>query len=132
MYLLDTSLCILIIRKAPSKLLKRLDDCDPEQVGLSAVTLSELTYGVSASAATPKNREALELFLSAFQVIDYGAQAALAYGHVRQALAEKNVAIGAMDLMIAAHALALGATLVSSEPKPFRAVPGLVVENWAR
>ncbi len=132
MYLLDTSLCILIIRKAPAKLLKRLDDCDPDEVALSAVTLSELTYGVSASAGSPKNREALELFLSAFQVLDYTAQAALAYGQVRSALAQKNVPIGAMDLMIAAHALSLGATLVSSEPKPFRAVPSLVVENWAR
>lgn len=132
MYLLDTSLCILIIRKAPAKVLKRLDDCEPEDVALSAVTLSELTYGVSSSSASGKNREALELFLSAFQVLDYTAQAALAYGQVRQALASDGVAMGAMDLMIAAHALSLGATLVSSEPKPFRAVPGLVVENWAR
>lgn len=132
MYILDTHFCIHLISKRPPKALDRLIACPPDQVGLSAITLSELAYGVSGSPTRERNREALELFLVALPVLEYPAEAAFAYGEIRAVLEQKGVILGAMDLMIAAHAVAVGATLVSNKPKEFRRVPGLQVENWAR
>ena len=132
MYLLDTNICIYLIRKHPAKVLERLMACSPDDVALSVVTLSELAYGVSKSQAQQKNREALELFLSPFQVLEYPADAAFAYGHIRAELEIKGTPIRGMDLMIAAHAVAAGATLVSNNLKEFRRVSGLKTENWAR
>ena len=132
MFLLDTNICTYLIKKRPAKVLERLMRCSPEDVALSVVTLSELAYGVSKSQAQQKNREALELFLCPFQVLEYPAEAAFAYGHIRAELERKGMPIGGTDLMIAAHAMATGATLVSNNLKEFRRVPGLKTENWAR
>lgn len=132
MFLLDTNICIYLIRKRPAKVLERLMACSPDAVSISVVTHCELSYGVSKSQAKEKNREALELFLAPFQVLEFPAAAALAYGDIRAELERKGTPIGAMDLMIAAHALGIGATLVSNNLREFRRVPGLVTENWAR
>ena len=132
MYLLDTSICIHLIRKRPAKLLDRILACDPEEVGLSVITLTELAHGVIKSQDPRRNRDALELFLAALQVLEFPAEAAFAYGQIRAQLEEKGSGLGAMDLMIAAHARALGATLVSNKPREFRRVSGLKTENWAR
>ncbi len=132
MYLLDTNICIYLIRKQPPKVLERLMRCSPDEVALSVVTLSELAFGVSKSQSPQKNRTALELFLTPFQVLAYTAEAAFNYGEIRSELERKGTPIGAMDLMIAAHAKATGATLVSNNLKEFRRVSGLETENWAR
>jgi tRNA(fMet)-specific endonuclease VapC len=131
-FLLDTNICIYLIRKRPAKVLERLMTCSPEVVAVSVVTYCELSFGVSKSQAKQRNREALELFLAPFQVLEFPAGAALAYGEIRAELGRKGTPIGAMDLMIAAHALSIGATLVSNNLREFRRVPGLAVENWAR
>jgi len=99
---------------------------------LSVVTLSELAYGVSKSQTPRENQQALELFLSPFQVLEYPTEAAFAYGHIRADLERKGTPIGGMDLMIAAHAMAMGAILVSNNLKEFRRVSGLKCENWVR
>lgn len=132
MVLLDTQLCLAIIKKAPPKALDRLLACSPDQVGLSVVTLGELVHGVARSRAPQKNRQALELFLAALQVVEFSAEAALAWGELRAQLDAKGVALGALDTMIAAQALSLGATLATSSPKAFRRISGLTVENWVR
>jgi tRNA(fMet)-specific endonuclease VapC len=131
-YLLDTNICIYLIRKQPPKVLERLMACSPDEVALSVVTLSELAYGVSKSQAQAKNRASLELFLTPFRVLDYTVEVAFAYGEIRAELEQKGTPIGAMDLMIAAHAKATGATLVSNNLREFRRVAGLQTENWAR
>ncbi len=132
MYLLDTNLCIHLIRKRPVKLLERIMACDPEEVGLSVITLTELAHGVIKSRDPKRNRDALELFLAALQVLEYPAEAAFAYGQIRAELEQKGSSLGAMDLMIAAHARALGAVLVTNKPKEFRRVSGLETQNWLR
>lgn len=132
MYLLDTNICIYIIKKQPPRVLGHLMKLQPSEVGLSVVTLSELAYGVQKSSAPEKNRGALELFIAPFQVFEYSRKASFIYGEVRAALERKGTPIGAMDLMMAAHALALGATLVSNNLREFRRVHGLTTENWAR
>jgi tRNA(fMet)-specific endonuclease VapC len=132
MILLDTQLCLHIIKKAPPKALERLLACSPDEVGLSVITLGELAHGVARSRAPQKNEQALQLFLAALQVVEFSAEAALLWGELRAQLDAKGIALGALDTMIAAHALSLGATLASSSPKPFRRISGLKVENWAR
>lgn len=132
MYLLDTNICIYLIKKHPAKVLERLTSCSPDEVALSTVTVSELAYGVSKSRAHRQNAEALQMFLAPFQVLSYSPEAAFVYGDIRAELERKGTPIGAMDLLIAAHAKALGATLVSNNLREFRRVPGLETENWAR
>lgn len=132
MYLLDTNICIYVIKKQPPRVLEHLMERQPREVGLSVVTLSELAYGAQKSSVPDKNRAALELFVAPFQVFEYSREASFIYGEVRTALERKGTPIGAMDLMIAAHALALGATLVSNNLREFRRVPGLTTENWTR
>ena len=131
MYLLDTNICIYIIKKQPPRVLGHLMKLQPSEVGLSVVTLSELAYGAQKSSAPGKNRGALELFIAPLQVFEYSRKASFIYGEIRVALEKKGTPIGAMDLMIAAHALALGATLVSNNTREFRRVHGLSTENWA-
>jgi tRNA(fMet)-specific endonuclease VapC len=132
MYLLDTALCLRIIEKAPPKALARLLECPPDEVGISVITLGELAHGVAASPAPEKGRKALELFLAALQVVEYSAEAALTYAELRAQLDARGAEPGALEVMVAAHALSLGATLATSSTKSFRRVSGLSVENWVR
>lgn len=132
MYLLDTHISLHLIQKRPAKLLERLMACEPDEVGVSIMTLAELAYAVVKSEAPERSRAALELFLTAVQILEYPAEAAFAYAEIRAALEQQGSPMGAMDLMIAAHAVATGSTLVSNKPKEFRRVPGLTTENWAR
>lgn len=132
MHLLDTDICIYLIKKQPRKVLDRLMDCSPDDVALSVVTLSELAFGVAKSRDKSKNGKALELFMAPFQVLPFPVEAAFAYAEIRAHLEKKGRPIGPMDLMIAAHAVSLGATLVSNNLREYRRVPRLEAENWAR
>lgn len=128
--MLDTNICIYLIRQRPQSLLDRLRSFPVGDIGISVITLAELQYGVSKSSQPKRNREALEQFLSPLEVAVYDRQATIAYGTIRTALEKKGLPIGAMDLLIAAHALSLGVRLVTDNEKEFRRVPGLRVENW--
>jgi tRNA(fMet)-specific endonuclease VapC len=130
MYLLDTNICIYLIKQRPSKVLERLMRCSPEEVALSVITVSELAYGARKSQAPERNRSALELFAAPFQILPFTEDAAYVYGDVRATLEKKGTPIGSMDLMIASHALAVGAVLVSNNLREFRRVPELTMENW--
>lgn len=129
-YLLDTDACSYLMKRRPAKLVKRLTALEPGDVGISSITLSELMYGVEKSLFPERNREALEAFLLPLEVAEYGAEAAAFYGKIRAALSRKGTPIGGNDLLIAAHALALGIPLVTNNVREFRRVPGLKVENW--
>jgi len=130
MYLLDTNICIYIINKKPQSVFDRLEDLSQQNIGVSVVTLSELQYGVEKSRDKNKNQQALKKFISPLSIYPFDYNASIAYGKVRSALEEKGTLIGAMDLMIASHAIALEAVLVTNNIKEFRRVSGLRVENW--
>jgi tRNA(fMet)-specific endonuclease VapC len=130
-YLLDTDICIYLMKNRSEKILKRLKTLEPGDVGISSITLAELHYGVEKSLFPERNREALEAFALPLEVAEFGAEAAVHYGAVRAALARKGTPIGGNDLFIAAHALALGVPLVTNNLREFRRVPGLKVEGWA-
>ena len=128
--MLDTNICIYIIKQNPQTVLDRLVAMPTENVGLSVVTVAELRFGVSKSAQPRRNHEALDRFFSPFEIALYDEPAASAYGTIRTALESEGKPIGPMDLLIAAHAVSLNAKLVTNNTKEFARVAGLAVDNW--
>lgn len=131
-FLLDTNVCIDMIRGKSDRILPRLRRCRPGDVGISSITLAELWHGVAKSRDPEGNAAALEGFLLPLEVLDFGEAAALAYGAIRASLEKVGTPIGSMDTLIAAHAVSLGVTLVTSNTREFRRVRTLVVIDWTR
>jgi tRNA(fMet)-specific endonuclease VapC len=129
-YLLDTNICIYLIRRRPVQVRERFERCAVGDIGLSTVTLAELQYGVAKSEFPAQNQEALEAFTLPLAIVPFDAAAAVAYGPVRADLERWGTPIGARDLLIAAHALSLGVTLVTTNTRAFARVEGLRVEHW--
>ena len=129
-YLLDTNICIYIIRKKPRKVLEKLKSLEIGDVAISSITLSELEYGIAKSSQTQQNRDALNAFLAPLEVIPYDHMAAYHYGQIRAFLEKIGAVIGSMDLLIAAHALSLSVTLATNNIREFKRVPALSIENW--
>jgi tRNA(fMet)-specific endonuclease VapC len=131
-YLLDTNICVEIIRKKPKKLLERLTRLQVGDVGISTITVAELQFGISKSLNPEKNLAALEQFLLSFAISDFDYDAAVVYGQIRAYLERKGSPIGSLDLLIAAHAVRLDVILVTNNVKEFARVPNLQVEDWLK
>lgn len=129
-YMLDTNICIAIIKRHTKEIHKRLSKISAGQVGISSIVLAELWYGVSLSKKQAQNERALKDFLKYAVVLDWPENAASHYGRIRAMLKEKGLMIGANDLLIAAHAVALDSVLVTDNLREFTRIPGLRVENW--
>lgn len=129
-YMLDTNICIYIIKHKPESVYTKLKKIQPEDVCISSITYSELAYGVEKSEQTDRNRLALTLMLSNIDIEAFDAVAAEEYGDIRARLEKAGTPIGSLDMLIAAHAKALGCTLVTNNGKEFSRVEGLRVENW--
>jgi tRNA(fMet)-specific endonuclease VapC len=127
---LDTNICIEVIRSRGARIVSRLRRCEIGEVGISSITLAELAHGVEKSANPDRNRIALQEFCAPLQIAPFDDLAALAYGRVRDYLERRGKIIGPMDLLIAAHAFALDATLITNNLREFQRVPKLIVENW--
>jgi tRNA(fMet)-specific endonuclease VapC len=128
--LLDTNTCIYLIRRRPKEALQRFERFEVGEVGVSVITISELRYGVEKSTRPEQNLRALEQFLLPLEVQDFGPEATVSYGRVRASLEERGMPIGPLDTLIAAHALSLGATLVTNNSREFERVSGLQIEDW--
>ena len=129
-FMLDTDTCIALIKRKPAPVLRRLTALAPGEAGISAITLAELRFGVEKSAARDRNDRALDAFVLPLEVADFDEAAAAAYGAVRSALEKAGTPIGPLDTQIGAHALSLGAALVTHNVREFRRVPGLTVVDW--
>ncbi len=129
-YLLDTNICIYLIKKKPESVFKRLQEITLDKIFISSITVAELQYGVRKSAYPEKNKIALDEFLKVFNVSSFDTEAAIEYGTIRSSLEKKGTPIGPLDTLIAAHAKSLGMTLVTNNPNEFKRVEDLVVENW--
>ena len=105
-YFLDTNICIYVINKRPPAVLTKFTKFQPQELGISAIVVSELQYGVAKSSQAQRNQQLLDAFLRPFQIVPYDKAAAQAYGIIRAVLEEKGQPIGREDLLIAAHALA--------------------------
>jgi tRNA(fMet)-specific endonuclease VapC len=129
LYLLDTNICIYLMKQQPPQVAERFARCRVGEVVISAITAAELEYGVVASGdAAAANRAALHSFLLEVPVAPFDARAARAYGPVRWLSRERRR--DALDKLIAAQALALGVVLVTNNPSDFQAYPDLAIENW--
>ena len=130
-YLLDTNICIYLIKQKPPKVLARFNTLDLSDIGISSITVAELEYGVCKSQQQEKNRSALMQFLLPLEIVEFDQAAATLYGSIRSNLESRGLVIGAMDMLIAAHALSLGVTLVSNNVREFSRIANLSLENWA-
>ncbi len=131
-FLLDTNICIYIIKKKPKQVIDMFLTLPIGSVGISSITLAELQYGIAKSINVEKNREALEKFLTPFEVLDFDQNAANCYGDIRAELERKGTPIGSLDMLIAAHARSLDVILVTNNEKEFVRIVDLKIENWVK
>ena len=129
-YMLDTNICIYVIKHKPEKVFQKLQEVDPSDVCISSVTYAELVHGVEKSAAVDKNRLALSMFLANIEILNFDVNAAENYGKIRATLEKNGTPIGPLDMMIAGHAQSLGYIVVTNNMKEFKRVNNLKIENW--
>jgi tRNA(fMet)-specific endonuclease VapC len=130
MYLLDTNICIYIIKQKPGHLLSTLKRKSTREIFISAVTVAELEYGIAKSQFPERNKLALIQFLSVFTILHFNDKDAAQYGTIRAALEKTGRIIGPMDLLIAAQAVANQLILVTNNVREFERVEGIKIENW--
>lgn len=130
MYMLDTNICIYIIKHKPKSVIDRFKKLNNASIYISSITYSELLYGAEKSANVAKNLLALTMFLSNIEILPYDESASIDYGFIRAKLEKNGMTIGPLDMLIAAHAKSLNITLVSNNLKEFKRVDGLKLENW--
>ena len=128
--MLDTNICIYIIKQQPVAVLKRFLEYQIGDIGISSITLSELRYGVAKSTHQEKNTKALDEFITPLEVVSFDEEAAHIYGDIRATLEKAGTPIGAMDMLIAAHAVSLGIPLVTNNTREFVRIPTLNIIDW--
>jgi tRNA(fMet)-specific endonuclease VapC len=131
-YMLDTDISSYIMKRSHDSVLRRLQKVPVGDVCISAITKSELMYGVQASPRRQQDQAALDAYLRHVAVLDYPDQAALHCAQIRADLKLRGTMIGANDLLIAAHARCLGLTLVTNNTREFGRVQRLDIENWTK
>ena len=129
-YMLDTDTCSYVMKRSHALVLKRLQAVPVSDVCMSVITKAELLYGVEVSPRRAQDAAALAAFLPYVGAVDFSDDAALHYAEIRADLKKRGALIGANDLLIAAHAHALGLTLVTNDTAEFERVSGLALENW--
>ncbi len=130
-FMLDTNIASFIIRGANDSLRSHLRATPLSSTCISSITHGELLFGLAKKPQATALREAVASFLRHVEVVDWGSAAAATYGELRAALEAPGKPLGNLDMLIAAHALATGCALVSTD-KAFARVPGLVLEDWTR
>ena len=131
MYVLDTCICVDIMRGKLPLAYDIMRQCDPKQFAISAITVAELEFGACKSSQPDQTRMKMERFLAPFRIVPFDDVCARAYGEIRNQLRLDGNPIGPNGLCIAATAIALQATLVSENIREFSRVKGLKLENWA-
>jgi len=127
-YMLDTNMCIYLMKNQPEAVARRFAQCYVGDVVISAITYAELEYGVAVSADRQREHENLASLIEDIPVAPFDSAAAVAYGPIR--LATREARKDHLDKLIAAHAASLKATVVTNNVKDFAKYPGVVTENW--
>ncbi len=128
--LLDTDICIYIIKKRAAAILERFAGYEIGDIGISSITVAELAFGVDKSRHVEQNRRALQQFLLPLTVAPFDHRAALTYGRVRAGLEAAGRPIGPRDTLIGAHAVALDVVLATHNAREFSRIPDLRIERW--
>lgn len=129
-YLLDTNIVAYIIKKRPVEVLNKLLSLHWDEIAVSSIVVAELWFGVAKSLQKEQNKLALQNFLAPLTILDFDSKAAECYASIRADLENKGTIIGANDLLISAHAVSLGLTLVTNNVREFERVKDLKIENW--
>ena len=130
MYMLDTNICIYVLKKRPIAVRDKFDNVRRDQIYISIITYAELKFGVEKSLSKKMNQEILNEFLARLQIRPWDEKAANHYAKIRFQLEKQGTPIGNMDLMIASHARSCGYKLVTNNLKEFDRVPDLKLDNW--
>lgn len=131
-YLLDTNAVSALVRDPGGPVDRRARVEGAAALCTSVVVAAELRYGLAKRGASPALARRVDGVLRRLRVLPLEPPADTAYGALRARLEAEGRPIGANDLLVAAHALALGLTVVTDNEREFRRVPGLAVENWLR
>lgn len=129
-YFLDTDTVIYIKNHHPPQVLKRFSTLEPGAVGISVITYGELIRGAERSEYKQNNHQKLKQLIELIPVQSMPQDTGLHYGQIRSDLEKAGWVIGNNDLWIAAHARAVGVTVVTNNTKEFSRVENLSVENW--
>ncbi|KQR73747.1 twitching motility protein PilT [Burkholderia sp. Leaf177] len=127
-YMLDTNMCIYLIKNQPEQVARRFEQCYVGDVVMSAITFAELEYGASVAANPKRERRNLEALRQDIQVVPFDVAAATAYGPLREATRGRKK--DHLQKLIAAHAVALDVILVTNSERDFSHYPGVRIENW--
>ena len=130
MFLLDTNICVFLMKNKYPELAKKLLNSDPSEMAVSSVTVYELEYGAAKSQWPEKNRNNVKLFLAPFSIIPFDGNDAVIAGEIRHLLEKAGTPIGPYDLQIAAQGLARGFTVVTHNTGEFSRVPNLRITDW--
>jgi tRNA(fMet)-specific endonuclease VapC len=128
MYLLDTDTVSFALR-GEGEVGARLRERRPSEVAVSSITVAELRYGAHRKKSK-RLHASIDAFTNAIEVLSFDEAAAVEFGRIGAALAERGAPIGEMDVLIAAHAVALKRTLVTNNVRHFARVAGLAIESW--
>ena len=127
-YMLDTNMCIYLMKDQPEQVARRFAQCYVGEVVMSAITYAELGYGVTVARNSERERANLASLIEDIPVVAFDAPAGVAYGPIR--LATRDRKTDHLDKPIAAHAVALGVTVVTNNVKDFARYPDVTTENW--
>lgn len=131
MYLLDTNICIYIIKKKPKTVLGHLKSKLNKDIYISSITIAELEYGIAKSKFPEQNKISLIEFVSIFNILSFDDNDAVKFGSIKANLEKKGMIIGPMDLLLAAQAISNNFILVTNNIREFKRIEGLQTENWA-
>lgn len=129
-FLLDTNVCIDYLTARYQKVVERIQGSSPEDLFLSVVVVAELRYGADHSARRRTNHARIDALIEEIEPLDFDLRAAATYGRVRAQLEAGGTPIGPNDMLIAAHALSRGLTVITDNTAEFGRVRGLKVDNW--
>jgi len=131
-YILDTNICIYIIKQHPLEVIEKFKTITIGEIGISTITIAELQFGVEKSSNPIKNGQALDKFLTPLEIIEFDSMASVEYGKIRADLEKKGMPIGPLDTLIGAHAKSLDMILITNNVKEFQRINGLKIENWTK
>ncbi|MDR0445807.1 MAG: type II toxin-antitoxin system VapC family toxin [Oscillospiraceae bacterium] len=128
-FMLDTNICVFIMNEHPD-VMEQFRKQRHYGVCISSIVLSELEFGVYNSKYQQINRDKLNSLCALLAVLPIEISAAAEYGRIRADLTQRGRIIGALDMLIAAHAKSAGLTLVTNNTREFSRVIGLSIEDW--
>ena len=130
MYLLDTNICIYVLKNSYPALTEKVFSFNPSFIALSSVTVFELEYGAAKSNWGEKTRQKLARFLAPFSIIPFDSDDAITAGRIRGFLEKQGTIIGPYDCQIAAQGITKGRTVVTHNTREFERIPGIILEDW--